>query len=107
MRLATLAVGGLSVLHTSPQVSEKILALDEDNKALRLAAGEAASKMEALMRERGTLMAAQEELRAEVGGGRLPALGATCRRPIMHQSSTNVSAGTVWAHAGGREDGAA
>lgn len=49
------------------QVSEKILALDEDNRALRLAAGEAASKLEALSRERSTLLAVQEELRIEVG----------------------------------------
>jgi len=44
------------------QVSEKILALDEEGRALRLAAGEAEARSEALGREKG-------QLQVRLGGG--------------------------------------
>lgn len=49
-----------------PQVSEKILALDEECRALRLAANEADARAEALGREKGQLQELSSALRSEV-----------------------------------------
>jgi hypothetical protein len=51
---------------TRPQVSEKILALDEQARGLRLAAGEADARAEALGREKGQLQELAAKLHAEV-----------------------------------------
>jgi centrosomal protein CEP290 len=48
------------------QVSEKIVALDEELKQLQVHEGELHAKMETLAREKTQLMAAADELRAEV-----------------------------------------
>ena len=48
------------------QVSEKILALDEDTRAARLAAAEADARVEALWREKGALQDVVAALCAEV-----------------------------------------
>jgi hypothetical protein len=51
-----------------PQVSEKVLAIAEENQALKLVAGEATSKAETFTQERAMLLTAQEELHSEVCG---------------------------------------
>lgn len=68
--LALLALKSQAAMfqYTKPrtQVSEKILALDEECRALRLAANEADARAEALSREKGQLQELAAALRGEV-----------------------------------------